>query len=130
MNKNFLIEQCRRLDVIHENESDELSQEGKDTKWLIVHNSGHKRLIDEFLDYINNVEGINRQALKKWLRKRISQANQVIRKLDEKYNHFKHNEDMATEDEQIYYINDGITCIAYTLINIVDSKRYISKINK
>lgn len=35
---------------------------------------------------------------------------------------------MNQEDERIYHMNDGAICITYTLINIIDKRRYISKL--
>ncbi|QAA32765.1 transporter [Clostridium manihotivorum] len=128
MNKNFLIEQCRRLDVIHQKESYELTQEGLDTKWLLVHNNGHKQLIDEFVNLLEETEETDRKVLKKWLKKIIRLSNEVISDLDKKYNNFKNDEDMSKEDEEVYHRNDGVLCIAYTLINIIDKKRYIAKL--
>jgi len=57
-------------------------------------------------------------------------SNDIIKNLDEKYNHFSNDEAMNQEDEKIYHINDGAICIAYTLTNIINKKRYISKTNE
>lgn len=66
--------------------------------------------------------------MKKWLKKTIRLSNDVISDLDKKYNNFKNDEDMSKEDEEVYHRNDGVLCIAYTLINIIDKKRYIAKL--
>ncbi|MBU5592684.1 hypothetical protein KQI89_13060 [Clostridium sp. MSJ-4] len=47
---------------------------------------------------------------------------------DEKYNRFDNDEIMDKEDEKIYNLNDGICCISYILIDIIDRRRYISKL--
>ncbi|WP_187291585.1 hypothetical protein [Clostridium novyi] len=47
-----------------------------------------------------------------------------------KYNEFVNDEIMSDKDKRIYYLNHGICCIAYTLIKIIDGKRYISKLSR
>lgn len=43
LNRDFIIEQCRRLEVIHRNESEEAKLENySNCKWLLLHNEGHK----------------------------------------------------------------------------------------
>ncbi|MBY6757213.1 hypothetical protein HYH82_07780 [Clostridium botulinum] len=52
----------------------------------------------------------------------------MLKRLDEKYNRFTNDEIMSEGNEKIYNFNDGICCIVYTLINIIDRRRYISKL--
>ncbi|KYH30436.1 hypothetical protein CLTEP_26720 [Clostridium tepidiprofundi DSM 19306] len=71
----------------------------------------------------------DKKVAKRWLKKNIKKSNDIIKRLDEKYNRFVNDEIMNEEDEKIYNFNDGICCIAYTLLNIIDKRRYISKLN-
>ncbi|WP_027625733.1 hypothetical protein [Clostridium lundense] len=128
MNNKFIIEQCRRLDVIYREESEELKQENcLNSKWMLVHNEGHKDLIDKFQKFLKDTDINDKKVARKWLRKNITKSNEIIKKLDEKYNKFVNDEIMSEKDERIYSFNDGVCCIAYTLLNIIDRKRYISK---
>ncbi|ARC85991.1 putative transporter [Clostridium argentinense CDC 2741] len=131
MNKNFIIEQCRRLEVIHQEESNKLKEEDElNNKWMLDHNDGHKELMSYFVSFLKNTDNIDISGAKKWLKKAIKKSNDIIKNLDEKYNHFSNDEAMNQEDERIYQMNDGVICIAYTLINIINKKRYISKTNE
>ncbi|MGY0372308.1 transporter [Clostridium sp. JNZ J1-5] len=129
MNKKFIIEQCKRLDAIHREENEELKQENDpNCKWILIHNEGHKELIDRFEKFLEHTSTDDKRIAKKWLRKNIKKSNDIIKSLDEKYNRFANDEIMNEEDEKIYKLNDGICCIAYALINIIDRRRYISKL--
>ncbi|BDR67706.1 transporter [Clostridium tetani] len=129
MNKNFIIEQCRRLDIIHREESEEIKQENdSNCKWILVHNEGHKELIDKFQKLLKDTDVNDKKVARKWLKKNITKSNKIIKNLDKKYNKFFNDEIMNDEDERIYNFNDGICCIAYTLLNIIDRRRYITKI--
>ncbi|HCQ90771.1 MULTISPECIES: transporter [unclassified Clostridium] len=130
MNKNFIIEQCRRLEVIHQEESDKLKEEELNNKWIFIHNDGHKKMMDYFLSFLKSTDNIDKRVAKKWLKKAQKKSDDIIKNLDEKYNHFSNDEVMNQEDERIYHINDGAICIAYTLTNIINKKRYISKTNE
>ncbi|AWZ48593.1 transporter [Clostridiaceae bacterium 14S0207] len=128
MNKRFIIEQCRRLDIIHREESKKIKQENDlNCKWILIHNEGHKELIDKFEEFINYKDINDKKVIKKWLKKHITKCNNIIKSLDEKYNYFNNYELMNEKDEEIYNFNDGICCIAYTLLNIISGKKYISK---
>jgi hypothetical protein len=130
LNKNFIIEQCRRLEVIHQEESNILKEEDElNNKWMLAHNDGHKELMSYFVSFLKNTDNRDIRGAKKWLKKAIKKSNDIIKNLDEKYNHFSSDEVMDQEDERIYHMNDGIICIAHTLINIISKKRYISKTN-
>lgn len=123
-----MIEQCRRLEVIHQDENEELKQEDElNSKWLIIHNDGHKELMDDFVDFLKSIDNKDKRVAKKWLKKSIKRSNDIIEKLDVKYNDFANDEVMSQEDEIVYHMNDGAICIAYTLINIIDKRRYINK---
>ncbi len=129
LNKRFVIEQCRRLEAIHQEESDELKQEDEvNSKWLIIHNDGHKELISDFVNFLKSTDNEDKRVVKKWLNKSIEKSNNIIKKLDARYNNFANDEVMNQEDERIYHMNDGAICIAYTLINIIDKRKYISKL--
>ena len=129
LNKKFIIEQCRRIEVIHQEESNELKEE-LNSKWMLIHNDGHRKIMDYFISFLNSVDSIDKRAAKKWLKKAKKKSNNIIKNLDERYNHFSNDEVMNQEDERIYYMNDGAICIAYTLIDIINKKRYISKIKQ
>lgn len=130
MNKKFIIEQCRRLEVIHQEESNILKEEDElNNKWMLDHNDGHKELMSHFVSFLKDTDSIDIRGTKKWLKKAIKKSNDIIKNLDEKYNHFSNDEAMNQEDERIYQMNDGVICIAYTLIDIINKKRYISKTN-
>lgn len=105
-------------------EEDELNN-----KWMLDHNDGHKELMSYFVSFLKNTDNIDIRGTKKWLKKAIKKSNNIIKNLDEKYNHFSNDEAMNQEDERIYQMNDGVICIAYTLIDIINKKRYISKTN-
>lgn len=129
LNRDFIIEQCRRLEVIHRDESEEAKQEDYlNCKWLLLHNEGHKELIDRFEKFIKDTACSDRKTARKWLKKNIAKSDDIIENLDVKYNRFVNDEVMNEADERTYDLNDGMCCIAYTLINIVDKKRYISKL--
>lgn len=129
MNKKFLIEQCRRLDIIHQNESDELKQENEAcNEWLIFHNEGHKKIISCFINFLESTEIRDKKVVKKWLKKQMKKSNEDIRVLDVKYSYFKNDEEMSKVDKKTYHMNDGANCIVQTLIYIIDGKRYISKL--
>lgn len=129
LNKRFMIEQCRRLEVIHQEENDELKQEDElNSKWLIIHNDGHKEFMNDFVKFLKSTDNEDKRVAKKWIKKSIKKSNDIIKKLDEKYNRFTNDEVMKQEDERIYHMNNGAICIAYTLINIIDKRRYISKL--
>lgn len=131
MNNKFIIEQCRRLDVIHKEESEEIKQDNDlNCKWILMHNKGHKKLIDKFEKFLEDINVNNKKVAKKWLNKNITKSNKIVKTLDAKYNEFVNGEIMSDEDKRIYYLNDGICCIAYTLIKIIDGKRYISKLSQ
>ncbi|WP_243190236.1 hypothetical protein [Clostridium faecium] len=68
MNKKFIIEQCRRIEVIHQEESNELKEE-LNSKWMLIHNDGHKKIMDYFISFLNSVDSIDKRAAKKWLKK-------------------------------------------------------------
>lgn len=128
MNKRFIIEQCRRLDIIHREESKKIKQENDlNCKWILIHNEGHKELIDKFEELINDKDINDKKVINKWLKKHIRKSNNIIKSLDEKYNQFTNDEIMNEKDKRIYNFNDGICCIAYTLLNIIGGRRYISK---
>lgn len=129
MNKKFIIRQCRRLDAIHIEESEELKQENNlNYKWILIHNEGHKELLYRFKRFLKDTNIDDKRIVKKWLRKNIKRSNNIIESLDEKYNRFDNDEIMDKEDEKIYNLNDGICCISYILIDIIDRRRYISKL--
>ncbi|WP_315673280.1 transporter [Clostridium sp. 19966] len=129
LKKRFMIEQCRRLGIIHQEESEELKQEDElNSKWLIIHNDGHKELMNDFVKFLKSTDNEEKRVAKKWLKKSIKKSNDIIKKLDAKYNDFVNDEVMNQEDERIYHMNDGAICIAYTLINIIDKSKYISKL--
>ena len=129
MNKKFIKEQCRRLKVIHRNESEEVIEENDlDDKWILVHNEGHEELINKLNGYLEFILN-NKRDTKRWLRKNIKKSNNIIKNLNKKYNNFVNDEVMNEEDEKIYDFNDGICCMGYTLINIIDGKMYISKLD-
>ncbi|KYH28265.1 hypothetical protein CLTEP_27630 [Clostridium tepidiprofundi DSM 19306] len=57
MNKKFIIEQCRRLDVMHREESEEVKQENDlNSKWILIHNEGHKELINKFENFLKDTD--------------------------------------------------------------------------
>lgn len=129
MNKKFIMEQCRRLDVIHTQESEQTEKENNSNcDWILIHNEGHKEVINKFKNFLKDTNVNDKKVARKWLKKSIKKSNNIIKSLDEKYNNFDNNEIMNEEDERIYNFNDGICCIAYTLINIIDGRRYISKL--
>ncbi|WP_291578483.1 transporter [Clostridium sp. UBA6640] len=131
MNKNYIIEQCRRLEVIHQEESNMLKEEDElNNKWMLDHNDGHKELMSYFVSFLKNTDNRDIRGAKKWLKKAIKKSNDIIKNLDEKHNHFSNDEVMDQEDERIYHMNDGVICIAYILIDIINKKRYISKTNE
>lgn len=76
MNKNFIIEQCRRLEVIHQEESDKLKEEELNNKWIFIHNDGHKKMMDYFVSFLKNADNIDKRVAKKWLKK--AQKNLMI----------------------------------------------------
>lgn len=128
MNRRRLIEQCRRLVAVHEEEKNEVRQGAElGNEWLVVHNEGHNELINNFIDFLNNNKSANKKVAKKWLRDKVKKSDKVIDELEEKYDYFHNDEKMSPEDERIHFINDGSNCMAETLINIIDGKRYISK---
>ena len=129
MNKKFIIEQCRRLDSIHRKESEEVELENDlDCKWILVHNQGHKDLIDRFEKFLGNTHSTDKKDYIKWLKKNMKEANNIIKSLDEKYNNFYNDEIMSEKDDVIYNLNVGIVCISNTLLDVIYKRRYISKI--
>jgi hypothetical protein len=129
MNRNFLIEQCRRLEIIHKEESKEANQENyANCKWLLVHNEGHQYLIDKFKKFLEDTDCTDRKVARKWLKKNIKKSDDIIKDLDEKYNEFANDEVMSETDERTYSFNDGIWCIGLTLIEVINKERYISKL--
>ncbi|WP_461612489.1 hypothetical protein [Clostridium sp. Marseille-QA1073] len=68
MNKNFIIEQCRRLEVIHQEESDKLKKE-LGNKWILIYNDRHKKMMDYFVNFLKSTDDIDKRAAKKWLKK-------------------------------------------------------------
>lgn len=128
LNKKSLIEQCKRLVAIHEEESKEIKEEEQcGNEWVIIHNEGHNELINNFIDFLNKNNSNDKKVAKKWLRDNIKKSDKIINELEEKYNHFDNDEEMSPEDERTHFINDGSNCMAETLISIIDGKRYISK---
>lgn len=129
MNKTRLIKQCKRLLSIHAEESRELNQEEQlGNEWVIIHNEGHNELINNFIDFLNKDNLTDKKIAKRWLRNNIKKSDEIIHRLDEKYNYFQNDEEMSKDDDRTYFINDGVTCMAYTLMNIIDGKRYVSKL--
>ncbi|MEG0371397.1 MAG: transporter [Clostridium sp.] len=129
LNKKFIIEQCRNIQVMDKEESDKLRQEDEESnKPLIIHNDGHKKLIEDFMNFLNGTQNEDKKGVKKWLKKNIEKANNIVEKVDTKYNDFENDEVMNEEDEIIYYINEGVICMAYRLIDIIDKKSYVSKL--
>ncbi|AEB76035.1 hypothetical protein [Clostridium botulinum] len=131
MTKKFIIEQCRRLKIAHRQESEEVERQNrKNEKWLIPHNKGHEELIDKFIEQFDgwDNDNLDKKLCKKWLRKNIKKANVIIKDISKKYNDFESDDDILSKnDEKLYYINDGIDCMAKTLIMIINKKMYISK---
>lgn len=129
MNKTRLIKQCKRLVSIHAEEGRELNQEEQlCNEWVIIHNEGHNELINNFIDFLNKDNLTDKKIAKRWLRNSIKKSDEIIHRLDEKYNYFQNDEEMSKDDDRTYFINDGVTCMAYTLMNIIDGKRYVSKL--
>lgn len=64
LNKRFVIEQFRRLEVIHQEESDELKQENEvNSKWLVIHNDGHKELISDFVNFLKSTDNEDKRVV-------------------------------------------------------------------
>ena len=132
MKKSFILEQCRRIEVIHSEESEEAKANNE--KWLIVYNEGYKEVINDFKSLLKSTGsnmGIGKnekQVLKKWLKKVIKQSHSNITELDKKYNYVNNIEEISEEDKINYNFNFGMDCMAYTLIDILDRKLYVNKL--
>lgn len=125
MNKRYLIEQCKRMELVDIDENALFTS--TNNEWWKNHNNGHKILLEIFLDYINKKSLLNKNEIKKWLRKRIHMAQEKITTLDLKYDLINNDIEMSIEDSYIYSISDGIICEARTIIEIINKERYISK---
>ena len=94
---------------------------------MINHNKGHEILIDDFLKYIETKNYIDKNDIRKWLRKRMELSYKIIKSLDLKYNMFNNDEEMNADDNYLYSVQDGIICESLTLKEIITRKRHISK---
>lgn|GEM_PF-1086615 len=125
LKKKYLLEQCKRLKLIHTDET--IQYINDNNEWWVNHNKGHEILIDDFINYIDKTNQLDKNEVKKWLRKKMAYSNKIIKSLDIKYNLFINDEEMNEEDNYTYSLQDGIICISLTILEIVNKKKYISK---
>lgn len=126
MSKKYLLEQCKRLQFIT-NDENEFSFGDETDEWWLNHNKGHEYICNEFITFIQSKKIFTKKEAIKWLNGKIKKSNGIIKRLDKKYNFFIQDEEMTPEDNFSYSFNDGLICQASTLRNIVYRKRYLSK---
>ncbi|WP_443660932.1 transporter [Clostridium algidicarnis] len=125
MNKKYLLEQCKRLQFITNDENMLWCRPVSD-EWNLNHNKGHETLCNKFMEFIKFKKITNKEATK-WLNLKIKKSDKIINSLDVKYKFFVHNEEMTNEENFIYSSNDGQICQALTLKNVINKKHYFSK---
>lgn len=125
MKKKYFLEQCKRLKSIHAEES--INFINDNNEWWVNHNKGHELLINATIEYLEKSNQFNKNKIKKWLRMKLEESEKIINTLDIKYNLFINDEKMTREDSYTYSLQDGISCMSLTLLDIVNKRKYISK---
>lgn len=117
MKKKYFENQLQRLLSLYDEPCDDYWAE---------HYRGHQKMAEEIMCFLHNMP-FDRKKLNQWLKKRIRFSENVLKKLDARYNYFAQDEDMSPEDEINYAFHDGKICFALDMRFVLKKKRYYEK---